>query len=72
MMFISHDLAVVNRISTRVAVMYAGRIVERGRTPEVLRTPAHPYTQALLAAILPGAIRSRIDPPRRGGNAIRL
>jgi len=50
MLFVSHDLALVNHITNRVAVMYAGRIVEVGATPEVLRAPAHPYTQALIAA----------------------
>jgi oligopeptide/dipeptide ABC transporter ATP-binding protein len=50
MLFVSHDLALVHHISSRVAVMYAGRLVEVGSTPEVLRQPAHPYTQALIAA----------------------
>jgi peptide/nickel transport system ATP-binding protein len=54
MMFISHDLAVVNAVSSRVGVMYAGRLVEIGRPSEVLRAPAHPYTQALLASIPSG------------------
>jgi oligopeptide/dipeptide ABC transporter ATP-binding protein len=58
MMFISHDLAVVNAISSRVGVMYAGRLVEIGRPGEVLRAPAHPYTQALLASI-PAGIAGR-------------
>lgn len=57
-MFISHDLAVVNAISSRVGVMYAGRLVEIGRPGEVLRAPAHPYTQALLASI-PSGLRGR-------------
>ena len=54
MMFISHDLAVVNAISSRVGVMYAGRLIEMGGPAEVLRAPAHPYTQALLASIPSG------------------
>ena len=48
--FISHDLNVVGYLSQRILVMYLGRIVESGETPEVLRGPKHPYTQALLRA----------------------
>jgi oligopeptide/dipeptide ABC transporter ATP-binding protein len=67
MLFVSHDLTVVNHISSRVAVMYAGRIVEVGRTEEVLRAPAHPYTQALIAATPKGlAGRGRVDEPLLG------
>jgi oligopeptide/dipeptide ABC transporter ATP-binding protein len=50
LMFISHDLTVVKYLCERVAVMYLGRIVEEGRSSEVLGAPAHPYTRALLAA----------------------
>jgi oligopeptide/dipeptide ABC transporter ATP-binding protein len=50
LLLVSHDLAVVHHVCTRVAVMYAGRVVEVGRTAEVLREPAHPYTRALIAA----------------------
>ncbi|MHA6691946.1 ABC transporter ATP-binding protein [Devosia sp. A449] len=50
-LFVSHDLGVIANISDRVAVMYAGRIVEIGTTEAIFRKPRHPYTEALLAAI---------------------
>jgi peptide/nickel transport system ATP-binding protein len=49
--YVSHDLAVVGALASRVAVMYAGRIVEIGSANAVLRRPAHPYTEALVAAM---------------------
>ncbi|MCX2562006.1 ABC transporter ATP-binding protein [Acetobacter farinalis] len=49
--FVAHDLAVVRQISTRVAVMYLGVVVELGETDAVLHHPAHPYTAALTAAV---------------------
>jgi peptide/nickel transport system ATP-binding protein len=49
--FITHDLGVIAQIADEVAVMYLGRIVERGTTREIIRTPQHPYTQGLLKAI---------------------
>ena len=76
MMFISHDLGVVEYISDRVAIMYLGHIVELADTETVFRNPLHPYTKALLASIpqisqkqmlqnsaLEGDIPSPIKPP---------
>lgn len=56
-LFISHDLALVARISDRVGVMYRGKIVEQGATVDVMFRPAHEYTRQLLNSI-PGRIRS--------------
>ncbi|MDQ4060010.1 MAG: ATP-binding cassette domain-containing protein [Pseudomonadota bacterium] len=50
--FISHNLAVVEHIATRVAVMYLGRLVETARTDELFARPRHPYTRALLDSVL--------------------
>ena len=50
-LFISHDLAVVNHLVDRVAVLYLGRLVEVAARADLFATPAHPYTQALLAAV---------------------
>jgi len=57
-LFITHDLGIVSMLAHRVAVMYLGRIVESGLTSEVLTSPKHPYTQALLEAV------PKIEQPR--------
>ncbi len=75
-LFITHNFAVVEYLANDVAVMYLGRIVERGGAEEVLRSPKHPYTQALLSAVpvprldahsaairLPGETPSPANPP---------
>jgi peptide/nickel transport system ATP-binding protein len=51
LLFISHDLGVIQHVSDRVAVMHDGRIVETGTATDVFTAPAHPYTRALLAAV---------------------
>jgi oligopeptide/dipeptide ABC transporter ATP-binding protein len=59
-LFITHDLGVVSEICDRVIVMYAGRIVEQARTADLLQTPLHPYTEALLRST------PRVDLPGGG------
>jgi oligopeptide/dipeptide ABC transporter ATP-binding protein len=49
--FIAHDLSVVRHVSDRIAVMYLGKVVEEGETTDIFKSPAHPYTRSLLAAI---------------------
>jgi len=61
MLFITHDLGVVAQVADRIAVMYAGRIVEYGPVLEVLRAPRHPYTAGLLRAA-PRLVREKLTP----------
>jgi oligopeptide/dipeptide ABC transporter ATP-binding protein len=51
MLFVSHDLAVVSQVADRIAVMYAGTLVELGSREQIFREPAHPYTRGLLRAV---------------------
>jgi oligopeptide/dipeptide ABC transporter ATP-binding protein len=77
-LFITHDLSVVRHVSTRIAVMYLGRIVETGTVEELFAASRHPYTRALLSAVpppdpdaadsrqpvvLPGDLPSSVNPP---------
>jgi peptide/nickel transport system ATP-binding protein len=76
--FIAHDLSVVRQVSTRIAVMYLGSIIELGNAEDIFSKPAHPYTQALISAVpvpdinkaasikrivLTGDVPSPINPP---------
>ena len=77
-LYITHDLAVARYMCSRIAVMYLGKIVEMGETEEVLQSPAHPYTKALLSAVpvpdpladrppvdIKGSVSVPVDPPPR-------
>jgi len=60
LLIITHDLGVIAKSTERIAIMYAGHIVEKGPTAEILRSPAHPYTRGLLRSV------PRLDHPREG------
>jgi len=61
LLFITHDLGVVAQVADRIAVTYAGRIVEEGPSREVLARPRHPYTAGLLRAS-PQLVRQKLEP----------
>ena len=74
-LFVTHDMGVVAQLCHRVAVMYAGQVVEVADVASIFARPAHPYTQGLIASIpgrssggelyaIPGSVPSPIDPPR--------
>ncbi|ORE94607.1 peptide/nickel transport system ATP-binding protein [Stappia sp. 22II-S9-Z10] len=77
LILITHDLGVVSHVADKIAVMYAGEVVETGRTAEILAAPRHPYTVGLLGSLpdpsrtapgaplatIPGTVPSLIDPP---------
>ena len=67
LLFVAHDLSVVEHISDRIAVMYVGKIAELANTDELLHHPLHPYTEALLSSIPPADPDIRVDRIRLQG-----
>jgi peptide/nickel transport system ATP-binding protein len=67
--FVSHNLAVVEHIATRIAVMYLGRIVETGGAEDIFRQPGHPYTRVLLKSVLTPSPRAGVPDIQLGGAA---
>ena len=65
-LFISHDISVVAHLSDRIAVMHQGKIVEVGPAAQLMRSPEHPYTAKLLAAV------PRVDGPAAGQIALTI
>jgi peptide/nickel transport system ATP-binding protein len=70
MVYVSHDLAVVAQLADRIAVMYAGEVVEQGRTAEVLADPKHPYTRGLIACVPDHRSLRELRPPPRPAHGI--
>jgi oligopeptide/dipeptide ABC transporter ATP-binding protein len=64
-LFITHEMAVAYNICERIAVMYAGRIVELGKAEDIMKSPQHPYTKLLMEAILP------LHPDKEWGKSIK-
>lgn len=65
MMLVTHDMGVIANVSDRLAVLYSGRVVERGKTPDVLSRPRHPYTSGLIESCpldLNGGFRAEVRP----------
>jgi ABC-type oligopeptide transport system ATPase subunit len=68
-LFVAHDLAVIQQVCTNVAVLAEGKIVEQGPTSTVLRTPHHPYTRSLLDAVpVPDPVVARERTRQRRNN----